>query len=96
MRIRSTRRSRWKLQPEQIEKLRATQQEILQAYAPITKPGGRMVYATCSILPSENQGQIEKFLQSDAGKHFKLLEERRILPQDDGFDGFYIALLSRE
>jgi 16S rRNA (cytosine967-C5)-methyltransferase len=88
--------AKWKLQPEQIEKLRATQQEILQAYAPITKPGGRMVYATCSILPSENQGQIEKFLQSDAGKHFKLLEERRILPQDDGFDGFYIALLSRE
>lgn len=88
--------AKWKLQPEQIDKLRATQQEILQAYAPITKPGGRMVYATCSILPSENQDQVEKFLNSEAGKSFKLLEERRILPQDDGFDGFYMALLSRE
>lgn len=88
--------AKWKLQPEQIDKLRATQQEILQAYAPITKPGGRMVYATCSILPSENQLQVEKFLKSEAGKGFKLLEERRILPQDDGFDGFYMALLSRE
>jgi 16S rRNA (cytosine967-C5)-methyltransferase len=88
--------AKWKLQPEQIDKLRATQQEILQAYAPITKPGGRMVYATCSILPSENQQQVEKFLKSEAGKDFKLLEEKRILPQDDGFDGFYMALLSRE
>ncbi len=88
--------AKWKLQPEQIEKLRTTQQEILQNYSAITKPGGRMVYATCSILPSENQQQVEKFLESEAGKGFKLLEERRILPQDDGFDGFYIALLSRE
>ncbi len=88
--------AKWKLQPEQIEKLRATQQEILQAYSPITKPGGRMVYATCSILPSENQQQIEKFLASETGKSFKLLEERRILPQDEGFDGFYMALLARE
>lgn len=87
--------AKWKLQPEQIEQLRATQQEILQAYAPITKPGGRMVYATCSILPSENQDQIEKFLASPAGQDFKFLEERRILPQDDGFDGFYMALLER-
>lgn len=88
--------AKWKLQPTQIEQLRATQQEILQAYAPITKPGGRMVYATCSILPSENQQQITRFLDSEAGKEFKLLEEKRILPQDDGFDGFYMALLSRE
>jgi len=87
--------AKWKLQPEQIEKLRATQQEILQAYSHITKPGGRMVYATCSILPSENQDQIEKFLASPAGQDFKLLQEKRILPQDDGFDGFYMALLER-
>ncbi|MDO8368114.1 MAG: RNA methyltransferase, partial [Saprospiraceae bacterium] len=88
--------AKWKLQPEQIEQLRATQQEILQNYSAITKPGGRMVYATCSILPSENQDQIAKFLSTEAGKDFKLLEERRILPQDDGFDGFYMALLERE
>lgn len=88
--------AKWKLQPEQIEQLRATQQEILQSYSAITKPGGQMVYATCSILPSENQDQIEKFLNSDAGKDFILLKERRILPQDDGFDGFYMALLERK
>ena len=88
--------AKWKLQPEQIEKLRATQQEILQSYSAITKPGGLMVYATCSILPSENQHQVEKFLASVAGSDFKLIKERRILPQHEGFDGFYMALLSRE
>ncbi|MBC7775551.1 MAG: class I SAM-dependent methyltransferase [Phycisphaerae bacterium] len=88
--------AKWKLQPEQIEQLRSTQQEILQNYSAITKPGGHMVYATCSILPSENQQQVEKFLASESGKGFTLLEERRILPQDKGFDGFYMALLSRE
>jgi 16S rRNA (cytosine967-C5)-methyltransferase len=87
--------SKWKLQPEQLEQLRATQQDILQAYSPITKPGGRMVYATCSILPSENGAQVQAFLQSAAGQGFKLLSERSILPQDEGFDGFYMALLER-
>jgi len=87
--------SKWKLSLAQIEQLRATQQDILQRYSPIVRPGGRMVYATCSILPSENEAQIATFLASEAGKDFHLLEERRILPQDAGFDGFYIALLER-
>ncbi|MEO6760473.1 MAG: RNA methyltransferase, partial [Saprospiraceae bacterium] len=88
--------SKWKLNPEQIDSLRATQQEILQAYSPITKVGGRMVYATCSVLPSENQAQVARFLDSPAGQNFLLLEEKRILPQDTGFDGFYMALLERK
>lgn len=88
--------SKWKLQPEFIEKLRATQQDILQFYSPIVKIGGRLVYATCSILPSENEQQVQLFLNSEPGKKFKLLEEKKILPQDSGFDGFYMALLERE
>lgn len=88
--------AKWKLALEQIEQLRATQQDILQAYSPITKPGGgRMVYATCSILPSENERQVETFLQSPAGRDFRLLDQRSILPQDEGFDGFFMALLER-
>ena len=87
--------AKWKLQPEQISQLNTTQQEILQAYSPITKPGGRMVYATCSVLPSENETQISRFLESPAGKDFTLLGEQRILPQDNGFDGFYMALMER-
>ncbi|MFN4256501.1 MAG: RsmB/NOP family class I SAM-dependent RNA methyltransferase [Saprospiraceae bacterium] len=87
--------SKWKLTPEFVENLRVTQADILQSYNPICKPGGRMVYATCSVLPSENQQQVEKFLASEAGRGFNLLEEKRILPQDRGFDGFYMALLER-
>lgn len=87
--------SKWKLTPEFIENLRVTQADILQSYSPICKSGGRMVYATCSVLPSENQQQVEKFLASEAGRGFNLLEENRILPQDRGFDGFYMALLER-
>jgi len=88
--------AKWKLSTQQIEQLQGTQQEILQAYAPITKAGGHLVYATCSILPSENQRQVEQFLSSEAGKAFVLLQERRILPQDEGFDGFYMALLEKK
>lgn len=85
--------SKWKLSPAFIENLRATQQEILQTYSRILKPGGQMVYATCSILPSENEQQVQAFLASEAGKGFALAAERKILPQDEGFDGFYMALL---
>jgi len=87
--------SKWKLSPAFIENLQKTQQEILQTYSRILKPGGQMVYATCSILPSENEQQVQAFLASDAGKGFALVAERKILPQDEGFDGFYMALLSK-
>lgn len=88
--------SKWKLTPEFVENLRVTQADILQSYSLICKPGGRMVYATCSVLPSENQAQVTKFLASEAGQQFRLLEEKRVLPQDRGFDGFYMALLERQ
>lgn len=87
--------SKWKLQPEMIDQLRVTQQDILQSYSPIVKPGGRMLYATCSILPSENERQVQQFLDSEAGRPFQLLEEKKILPQDNGYDGFYLALLEK-
>ena len=87
--------SKWKITPAQIEQLRATQQDILRSYSPIVKSGGKMVYATCSILPSENRLQVEAFLASEAGKNWTLVQDRSILPQDEGFDGFYMALLTK-
>jgi 16S rRNA (cytosine967-C5)-methyltransferase len=87
--------TKWKLTPESVDNLCTTQQDILRAYSPITKPGGRMLYATCSILPAENERQVQGFLTSEAGRDFRLLEEKRILPQDEGFDGFYLALLEK-
>lgn len=83
--------AKWKLSPSFIEKVRSTQANILESYAKILKPGGLLVYATCSILPSENEQQIQRFLSQNP--NFKLQAERRISPQKDGFDGFYMARL---
>ncbi|MCB0432879.1 MAG: RsmB/NOP family class I SAM-dependent RNA methyltransferase, partial [Mangrovimonas sp.] len=66
--------AKWKLQPEFIENIKQTQQEILQQYSKMVKPGGQLVYATCSILPSENQAQVDKFLTSEFGKDFTFVK----------------------
>jgi len=88
--------TKWKLSPESIEKVQQTQQEILQTYPSMLKSGGQMVYATCSILPSENENQIKKFLESETGKDFELIEDKKVLAQESGFDGFYIARLRKK
>ena len=88
--------AKWKLQPEFIENIKKTQAEILDQYSRIVKPGGRMVYSTCSILPSENQEQIEKFLAREEGKNFKIIRDQKILSSESGFDGFYMALLENK
>jgi 16S rRNA (cytosine967-C5)-methyltransferase len=80
--------AKWKLQPEFIEQIRQTQQHIIQEYASMLKPGGKMVYATCSILPSENEKQVQAFLSTN--KDFNLEAEHRTWPSD-GMDGFYMA-----
>ena len=85
--------TKWKLTPEFLDQIRATQAQILEQYSQLTKPGGQLVYATCSILPSENQQQVQRFLQSEAGKRFTLVEEHQI-SATEGYDGFYMALIS--
>ncbi|MBT8254194.1 MAG: RNA methyltransferase, partial [Bacteroidia bacterium] len=56
----------------------------------------KLVYATCSILPSENHGQIEKFLNSEQGKDFIFVKEKSILAHQSGYDGFFMAQLERK
>ena len=87
--------SKWKLKPEFLDKIKKTQQYILQDYSKILKPGGKMVYATCSVLPSENQEQIAKFIASKEGSQFKLIKEKKIFAHKSGYDGFYMALLEK-
>lgn len=88
--------AKWKLQPEFLDKIRKTQQEILQQYSKMVKAGGQMVYATCSVLPSENQEQVAKFLKSEAGANFSLIKDKKVSAHKSGFDGFYMALLERK
>lgn len=85
--------ARWKLKPEYIVKIRNTQQAILNDYALMVKPGGKLVYSTCSILPSENEKQVKHFLEQHA-QAFQLEEEITIRPSMLT-DGFYMARIKR-
>ena len=88
--------TKWKISPERIEELKTIQQQILRNYSKMLKPDGKMVYATCSVLPSENQEQVKAFLASEEGKGFEIEEERVVLPEDEGFDGFYVSLMRKD
>ena len=61
----------------------------------MVKPGGKMVYATCSVLPRENEDQVTAFLASDAGRGWELEYHHSYLPQREGYDGFFVSRLSR-
>lgn len=84
--------SKWRLTPEKINEIKALQTYILDKYTQMVKPGGKFVYSTCSILPSENSEQIKAFLIRTNGQ-FTLEVEQSISPSQSGFDGFYMARL---
>ncbi len=84
---------KWKLQPEEIAATIKTQAKILDEYQSLLKVGGKMVYATCSIFPSENKGQIRRFL--DDHKNFSLEDEKQFFPHEGPTDGFYMARLKK-
>jgi len=86
--------AKWKLSPEFITQVKELQQHILQDYGNILKKGGLMVYSTCSILPAENEQQIEVFLSKNKDG-FEFVEERYSWPSA-GFDGFYMALIRKK
>ncbi|MHB1197093.1 MAG: RsmB/NOP family class I SAM-dependent RNA methyltransferase [Lutibacter sp.] len=85
--------SKWKLEPEFVENIIKTQAEILENYSQLVKPGGKLVYATCSIFPSENEKQVHGFLKNHP--EFQFEKEHKVSPAKSGFDGFYMALMKR-
>ena len=84
--------SKWKIMPVFLDQIRQTQYDILSHYSQMVKPGGKLVYATCSILPSESENQVQRFLK-EQGQQWTLETETRTSPARDGFDGFYMASL---
>ena len=88
--------AKWKLEESFLTKIKTTQQDILQQYSRMVKAGGQMVYATCSVLPSENQDQVKTFLESDSGKDFTFVKDKKVLAHKSGFDGFYMALMEKK
>ncbi|MBF6057528.1 MULTISPECIES: 16S rRNA (cytosine(967)-C(5))-methyltransferase RsmB [Thiomicrorhabdus] len=96
---------KWHRTEEDIDALCDLQAQILKALWPLVKPGGRLLYATCSVLPQENGLQIRRFLLETADAQeipieveWGLSQElpgRQILPGDNGMDGFYYCLLEK-
>jgi len=97
---------RWRLTPARLAELTALQDRLLEQGAALVKPGGRLVYATCSILPLENQGRLAAFQARRPGFTPLNLAENwpgplglgwdfRASPLLTGTDGFYCAALSR-
>lgn len=84
--------AKWKLNNELIERTKNIQQKIITDYSAMLKVNGTLVYSTCSVLPSENRHQVDRFLENN--KNFEFVTEKTILPSL-GYDGFYMALLKR-
>jgi len=104
--------AKWRFQPTDLDQLRQTQLHVLRDAASLVKPGGRLIYATCSLLQEENELQIAEFLKNQADFSPLLINEvwaetiggaspptgpgLRLSPASTGTDGFFCAVLERE
>ena len=84
---------RWRLTPVDIVKLAEQQKQILKRASEMLKPGGRLVYSTCSVEREENEEVIEEVLARD--ERFELVKTTRTWPQREGCDGFFVAVFER-
>ncbi len=84
---------KWKLNPEKLRQITTTQRNILENYAEMLRPGGVLIYITCSILPSENEEIVNNFLKKH--KNFIFVDQKTILPSSSRGDGFYMAKLKK-
>lgn len=84
---------KWRHQPEHLTELLQLQADILRRYSKMLKPGGQLVYATCSVLPCENEQQVAAFLAEHP--EFSLVRDQLLDPAIHGWDGFYYAVLVR-
>jgi 16S rRNA (cytosine967-C5)-methyltransferase len=100
--------TKWRLTPETLEKRMADQDAVLDSGAPFVKPGGRLVYVTCSVLPEEDEDRVAAFLARADGfavkpatddpkltQHLTAEGFLRLSPKTSGTDGFFVAVLEK-
>jgi 16S rRNA (cytosine967-C5)-methyltransferase len=86
--------ARSRLTPRRIETLARLQAELLEGVAPVVRPGGLLVYATCSLEPEENELQVNGFLERHA-EYRRTVDDLFVFPPESGTDGAYAARLER-
>jgi len=85
--------ARWRITRDRIETLKKTQWKILTAMSKAVKPGGRLVYSTCSLEQEENEELVNRWAREHS--EFRLVKAKRLFPPKSGTDGAYAALLRR-
>jgi 16S rRNA (cytosine967-C5)-methyltransferase len=97
---------RWRISPADIQDLSRRQKQLLSNAARAVKPGGRLIYSTCSVEPDENEAVVQAFLEKN--ESFRLSElsldsslltpsgAARTWPQREGTDGFFISAFERK
>ncbi len=103
---------KWRFSSKDLEEVLAVQRSILQSAARLVKPGGKLIFATCSILQEENEQQVEQLLKNvndfrvvcarkmwdktSPGDESENYSYFRVAPHKDGVDGFFAAVLERQ
>jgi 16S rRNA (cytosine967-C5)-methyltransferase len=99
--------AKWRLTPQHLERRLAEQDAVLAAAAPFVKPGGRLIYVTCSLLAEENEDRVAAFVAANAGFGVATVELAgagrwvtpegflRLTPRTAATDGFFVAALTR-
>ena len=87
---------KWRMQPADFGKHARQQVELLGAAARWLKPGGRLVYSTCSIDAEENAGVVDAFTRGPEGRNFELISQAVALPWAAGHDGAGVAVFTRK
>ncbi len=85
---------KWRLGEAFLEKTVRLQRKLLDGYPGLLRPGGKFVYATCSVLPVENEGQIAGFMERNEG--WRVEAEEVVSPVNSEADGFFAARLGME
>jgi 16S rRNA (cytosine967-C5)-methyltransferase len=86
---------RWRLQPDDITRLAQTQWRLLQRCLDLLRPGGVLLYCSCSLLPDEGTGHLDRLLAESPPGQYAVTRRLQLVPHRHGTDGFFAARVAR-